>query len=283
MLSIRTDLPRRYYRQLPRVAPLGPASQTRVETLAAAIVAHSDGRLDPDRLQGFVRAFQSVSPLTMGELWAWPSVLKLTLVGYVAGLAERIRRVREDWARADLCIAEFNTTQSSGGRSISGDTSLPFIVRLLQHIRELGSDAAPVRAELEEWLAAKDMTVEDAIRIEGQREAADQESMANAITSLRLCVTLDWSRFFETVSHVEQILQRDPAGVYAQMDFLTRDHYRHAVEELGGSTAEAQVRAALDCVECARRAGSAGTNRRLEHVGYYLVGPGRPADRRLRW
>ena len=55
--SIRSDLPPRYYRRLPRVAPLGPASPTRVERLAAAIIAHSDGRLDAERLQGFVRAF----------------------------------------------------------------------------------------------------------------------------------------------------------------------------------------------------------------------------------
>ena len=61
---------------------------------------------------------------------------------------------------------------------------------------EYGPRAGAVRVELEEWLAAKGMTSEDAIRIEGQREAADQVSMANAITSLRFCSTFDWSRFF---------------------------------------------------------------------------------------
>ena len=38
--------------------------------------------------------------------------------------------------------------------------------------------------------------------------------------------------FFERVSVVERILQEDPAGAYAQMDFPTRDRYRHSVEQL---------------------------------------------------
>ena len=61
--------------------------------------------------------------------------------------------------------------------------------------------------------------------------------MANAITSLRLCSTLDWSEYVESVSLVEHVLQRDPAGVYGRMDFLSRDRQRQAVEELADAAA----------------------------------------------
>ena len=57
-------------------------------------------------------------------------------------------------------------------------------------------------------------------------------SVANAITSLRLCSVLDWRQYVESVSLVEQVLQRDPAGAYGRMDFLSRDRQRQAVEEL---------------------------------------------------
>ena len=76
--------------------------------------------------------------------------------------------------------------------------------------------------------------------------------MANLITSLRLISTFDWSEFFESVSPVEQVLQRDPAGVYGRMDFRSRDRYRHAVEELASPTGEAQL-LALKSVERARQ------------------------------
>src|SRR5213078_3706236 len=119
-------------------------------------------------------------------------------------------------------------------------------------------------------------TAEAAIRGEHQRQAADQVSVANAIGSLRLCSSLDWRQYFEAVSLVEQVLQRDPAGVYGAMDFLSRDRQRQAVEELAAPTGEAQVRVALRAIESARQAAEAGSmTDRAAHVGYHLVGDGR--------
>jgi len=70
----------------------------------------------------------------------------------------------------------------------------------------------------------------------------DPKSIEDAIRAEeRLIGTFDWSEFFESVSLVEQVLQRDPAGVYSQMDFRSRDRYRHAVEELADPTGENQL------------------------------------------
>ena len=73
--------------------------------------------------------------------------------------------------------------------------------------------------------------------------------MANAITSLRLCTTIDWRNYVEAVSLVEQALRRDPSGAYARMDFLSRDRQRQAVEELAERNGESQVRVALKAIE----------------------------------
>src|SRR5690606_24719452 len=151
-----------------------------------------------------------------------------------------------------------------------------FVVRLLQRIREYGPLAAGVRLNLEAQLAAHRLTPEDAIHVEGQRAAVDQASMANAITSLRFCGTHDWSRFFESVSQVEEILRHDPAGVYARMDFAGRDRYRRSLEALADDTGEGQNRVAQRCVDLARRAAAGAAHTRESHVGYYLIGRGRP-------
>ncbi|HSD33126.1 MAG TPA: glucoamylase family protein, partial [Gemmatimonadales bacterium] len=96
-------------------------------------------------------------------------------------------------------------------------------------------------------------------------------------TSLRLCATLDWTQYFESVSLIEQVLQRDPAGVYGRMDFQSRDRYRQAVEELAEPTGEAQLRVALRSVESARQAAEQHSAHDLTaHVGYHLIGSGRP-------
>src|SRR5205085_8027412 len=103
-----------------------------------------------------------------------------------------------------------------------------------------------------------------------------QVSIANAVTSLRLCATLDWREYVEAVSLVERVLQRDPAGAYSQMDFLSRDAQRRAVEQLHPTSGEGQVRVALKATECAREsAARRSTLDRSAHVGYHLVDRGR--------
>ena len=150
-------------------------------------------------------------------------------------------------------------------------------MQLLQRVREYGPRLSAVRAAVDAHLAAQHTTAEDAIRSEHQRQAAAQVSVANVITSLRLCSTLDWSQYFEAVSLVERVLQRDPAGVYGRMDFLSRDRYRQAVEDLAEPTGEAQLRVALRAVESARQAAESGQAAdRAAHVGHHLIGKGRP-------
>ena len=131
----------------------------------------------------------------------------------------------------------------------AGDTARPLppaldiasVVQLLHRVREYGLRLSSIRTAVEEHLASQETTAEAAIRSEHQRQAADQVSVANAITSLRLCSVLDWRQYFESVSLVEQVLQRDPAGAYGRMDFLSRDRQRQAVEELAAPSGDAQV------------------------------------------
>src|ERR671918_170770 len=120
--------------------------------------------------------------------------------------------------------------------------------------REYGAAAAALRQQLDAALAARGRTIEDAIRSEGRHQAAEQATMASLIGSLRLISAFDWSEFFESVSLVEQVLQRDPAGVYGRMDFRSRDRYRQAVEELADPSGEGQLLLALKSVERARQA-----------------------------
>jgi len=272
----RRDLPRDYYRGLPKLASRERAGVARIYAMALELIAHTDGRLERQQLLRFVAAFQTVAPLTIGELWAWPSALKLALIEDLRRLAEETIRARDARLQADGYLAGIEAGGATALPSLPAVLETATVVRLLQRMREYGPLVAPVRAAVEERLAAQGMTAEDAIRTEHQSQAAAQVSVANAITSLRLCGTHDWTQYFESVSLVEQVLRRDPAGVYGRMDFLSRDRYRHAVEELAEPTGEAQVRVALRTVESAREAGQrSGAADRAAHVGYHLIGPGR--------
>jgi cyclic beta-1,2-glucan synthetase len=275
--GIRHDLPRAYYLQLPKLASREMAGVARVYAMALELIRHTDSRLDRHQLVRFMAAYQTIAPLTIGELWAWPSMLKLALIEGLRRLADETLQGQRERRAADGYLARIG-----GARNGAPMAPLPavletaFVVRLLQRMREYGPLVSPVRAAVEERLAAQGVTAEEAIRTEHQRQAAAQVSVANAITSLRLCSTLDWPRFFENVSLIEQVLQRDPAAVYGRMDFQSRDRYRQAVEELAEPTGEAQLRVALRSVESARQAAAqTSVDNRAAHVGYHLIGKGR--------
>jgi cellobiose phosphorylase len=274
--DIHHDLPSSYVRRLPRVAAEEYEGLPRIYALALELIGRSAGRLDAQRLQRFISAFQSVTPLTMGELWAWPSVLKLALLDHLRGRADVLAERRTHRRTADRIAASIEATPHEIGEW-PPDVHHAFVTRLLQRSRALGTIASRLHDKLESTLAQRGETIEDAIRAEGQHQAAQQASVANLITSLRLIATFDWSEFFESVSLVEQVLQRDPAAVYARMDFRSRDRYRHAVEELAAPTGESQLLLALKSVECARQAHVSAADSRAAHVGYHLIGGGRRA------
>jgi len=278
-VEIRRHLSRSYYRELPKLASRELAGASRVYAMAVALIRASDGRLDLERIARFVSSYQTMAPLSIGELWAWPLMLR-------AGLIENLRRLADDLLEARKARLEADRTFQLWEHR-SSDKDLPpiperpptaYIVQLLRRLREHGPHMAPLRDRLKQELALHLISPEDAIRAEHQEQAAAQVSMGNSITSLRLCATLDWTHFFERVSLVEHILRRDPSGTYGRMDLPTRDSYRREVEELAEPTGEAQIRVALRAIESAREALERDPeDQRAAHVGDHLLGGGREA------
>ena len=274
--DIRQHLPGSYYRQLPALAPREQAGHTRIYAMAVELVRHSDSRIDRQQLAVFINSYQRVAPLTIGELWAWPSMLKLALIENLRRLAAETMASRRARLLADAYVSRVEREAGHSTPSLLPTFGIGSVVQLLHRVREYGLQLSSIRTAVEEYLVSQTTTAEAAIRGEHQRQAADQVSVANAINSLRLCSAIDWRLYVESVSLVEHVLQRDPAGAYGRMDFLSRDRQRQAIEELAAPNGDAQVRVALRAVESARQAVLGGSPRdRSAHVGYHLIDKGR--------
>ena len=130
--------------------------------------------------------------------------------------------------------------------------------------------------ELSERLGQPQHMLDDCVHVEQQRLAANQVSIGNVITSMRLLSALDWTLFFERVSLVEQRLRQDPAGVYARMDFASRDMYRHEIESLAKRGGHEELHVAAKALKFAVEAQTKGSaDPRTKHIGYYLIDGGR--------
>ncbi|HUX67859.1 MAG TPA: glucoamylase family protein [Terriglobales bacterium] len=284
--EIQANLPPAYYRLLPALAGGHLQGYPRVFGLAWAFVAHTDSRFDPEGLRAFVRAYQRVQPLTIGELWALPLTLRVILVENLRRLAEAIVRGRADRDQADLLA---DRLLGLGGQTPVAVPALDlgryekqplpaaFAVQLVQRLRDLDSRARPALRWLDQRLAAQATSADDVVRAEHQRQGAVSVTVRNIITSMRALSVLDWPEFFEGVSLVDQRLRQSPA--YATMDFPTRDAYRHAIEDLARGSGLAELDIAQRVLARAQAATQLDAPRQAE-PGFYLIAEGRPAFER---
>src|SRR6185503_4432317 len=284
--GVRQDLPKKFYVELPKLADGAYQGYPRVYLIARELIAHTAGRLDLDTLVDFTAAYQRVAPLSMGETWAVPIMLRVALVEELRRLADGVVSARRSRGQARRWIALLADGATDSARAIdellrtelqaNKRLSAAFVVELLQWLRDQPPSAAPAWQALQRALQAQDDTPEEMLRIEHQREAADQLAIGNVVTTMRLLSSIEWPLFFDRVALVEQTLREDPAGAYVEMDFPTRDRYRHSVEQLARGAKQSELTVARRAVTLAREAQlAAPENDRRHHVGYYLISRGR--------
>ncbi|MCX6922952.1 MAG: hypothetical protein NT154_07050, partial [Verrucomicrobia bacterium] len=100
----RRHLPRGYSRELPRLLAGPSAGLPRVYDLVLELISHVDAQIDAEPLRAFVAAYETVSPLKLGELWAIPIMLRLALIENLRRVTSRLMIGRHDRDLADLWV-----------------------------------------------------------------------------------------------------------------------------------------------------------------------------------
>ena len=281
--DVKLNLPKSFYRELPTLTQDPDSFYPRVYSLAKEIVAHSDARLDREKIIEYLSSYQEGASLTIGELWALPLMLRIALIQRVEQQARQVwlemldREFADFWANRLLATLRRNPDQLFAVIAELADQrgrpSPFFATQLSGHLYDEDAALIPVQSWLERSLR-KSLTE---IHISEQsRQAVNQISIGNAITSLRQLSLLDWREIFESQSQVEQILLGDPAGIYPVMDFDTRNQYREVVEVLSKGSGIEENQVAKLVVNLAGKAqGENSWRSRQKHVGTYLIGEGR--------
>ena len=280
--EIWTNLPGGYYQELPKLANGTLAEYPRVYDVAIELIAHTEGHLSLENITLFVREYQKVAALKMGELWAIPTMLRLGLVENIRRMTLRVDarldevEVADEWAEQLMAASEKSPEALTKALSEFIDHHPPFtptfVTRFLHQIRGYQANFTPL-IWLEQWIGEDGPTAEEAVTRSNRRIAATQVTVANCITSLRTIARLDWKDFVESQSATEKILRKDISGDYAKMTFPTRDHYRHVVENIAKRTKIAEEEVASAALELSAASGESVS--RLSHIGYYLVSDGR--------
>lgn len=290
-------LPRGYSKQLPRLASGISEGFPRIYDLALSLISHMDGRVDRENTTQFIAAYQTVEPLMLGELWAFPIMLQLALIENLRRVSMRIANRREEqetatiWADRMLLAAENEPKHIIQLLARLADADIPltasFVEEFYSRLQDQGAAMAFVQTWVEQQLSLQHMTATQLLESASRKAAANQISIANSVSSLRFIGGMDWRNFVESLSVVEQILIQDPSSYYVKQDFSTRDHYRHAVEDVAklipknkikphdNQCSKYELSVARMAIDLANSAYNLlGSQHRNAHVGYYLIDDG---------
>ena len=276
--DFRRNLPRKYYEELPVIARGAQAGLPRIYGIASAFISQTDSVLGRDSIHTYLQAYQSIAPLTIGELWALPFMFRLRLIERLHFLAIRVdqrQREREQadfWANRILAATRNEPDQLLAfvnELTCEQPTPSPHLAdQLVGHLYDEEAALSAVKGWLERKLGG---SLADAVAQEQRTQAIEQIALGNAITSMRTLSQLDWRELFESTSRVDAILWTDPAGIYPSMDFETRDRYRHTIEEISRRSLVSELDIAMKTLQLADEA-PAGIQ---AHVGYFLIDAGR--------
>ncbi len=289
--QIREGVPRSYYARLPKLAAPPLAGLPRVYGIAWAYVAHTDSVLNADLFTAFLNAYQEVDELTLGELWALPTTLRVVLLENLRRVAESIaeNKVAREVAHAVWDSAEPLSDQDLDalyGMVQAHGLHQSFCAQLWQRLPvERSERPFPIVAWTERHCPAGPALIGEA----QANQAAANLTVGNIITTLRLIGQIEWADLIEPVSRSLKVLRELPS--FAAESERTRQQITHAMEQVARTAGRTERTVAETVVELAQtaiaaseaapsaaRAQPAARGTDAAHTaGYYLLGRGRPA------
>jgi len=282
----KRHLPKGYIKELPRLLNGPSKGLPRVYDIAQEVISHGDGRVDPENLSRFVSAYQTIKTLKIGELWAIPTMLRLALIENLRRVAVRVAAGRIDREMANSWAVKMIDAAEKDPKSLiliiadmaraDPPTTSAFVSEFARRLQGLSQVLISPLTWIEQRLSESGQTIEKLVQSGNQQQAGDQVSISNSIGSLRFLESTDWRQFVEKMSIVERILRKDPRGVYAKMDFITRDIYRHVIEKIAKRSPQSEDEIAQRAIDLAQESVVIkGIGDRSAHVGYYLIDKGR--------
>ncbi|WP_296443712.1 GH36-type glycosyl hydrolase domain-containing protein [Rhodoferax sp. UBA5149] len=277
--EIHEGLPRSYFRTLPMLLDEPLAGLPRVYGVAWAFVAHTDGAFDEGLLMQFLSAYQESRELNLSEMWALPTTLRVVLIENLRRLAERVATNKAAREVANLCFDRIETytvqaldqllallSQRGVGRV--------FLAQMAQRFQDRRATGETSEQTLfHDWLhnALPDMA---AVQTQQSADrAADNLSVSNAVTSLRVIGDADWPEIVARTSALMRLMLT--SAVFEAEHAGTRDQTLHGIELLARRSGRSEVLVAQTLLDLMRN--TEGMNNATAVASYWLRGAGRPA------
>ena len=247
--------------------------------------------MGPDTLSRFIRAYQSVTQLTLGELWAMPIMLRLALIENLSRVSRQIlanwsdHQLASSWAdrMVEVSVSDPKKLVLVIADMVRSEPPMTgaFVAELTRCLQSAAL-ALPL-SWIEQKLAEEGLTIEALVQAENTQQAANQVTISNSISSLRRLTEVDWREFVEKMSVVEADTAERSWGNLPPYGF----HHPGPLSSCRGTSGARQPRpepeVAATAIQLATTAAENPTENedhvdraRHSHVGFYLIDAGLP-------
>lgn len=253
----------------------------RIYVLASEIVAYTEGKIEKDDLEKYIESYQRKRTLNMDEIWNIGIFLQIAIISAIKDVCQKIyssqiqkykvenivERLIENKEKSDM---KFKNTNNFT-KNIFQDMKYPFIEYMSYTLKRYGKKGVSYLKALEETVEIAGSTVSEVIKKEHFDIAIKKVLISNYITSIKKIQRIDFLEIFQKLNGVEEILNEDPANVYAKMDHKTKAYYRNKIKEISAKTKISEIYIAKKTLELARKKEA---NTKEYHIGYYLIDKG---------
>ena len=199
----------------------------RIYIIAAEIIAHIDGKLEIKSLENFLRAYQINKTLSMDEIWNIGLFLQIAIIEKIRQICEVIYVSQMQKYKVESIVERLVEKKSKSEQKFKKNfnlknrenlTKYPFIEYMSYTLKRYGKKASSYLTILENTIEKTGTTVSSIIKKEHYNIALQKVSIGNCITSIKEIQRINFQEIFEKINGVEEILKKDPAGVYTKMD-----------------------------------------------------------------
>ena len=251
----------------------------RIYVLSSEIIGYSDGKIDANKLKSLLKAYQNKKTLGMEEIWNISVFLNISLIEKIRNVCEKIYFVQIQKYKVESIIERLVENKYDQDLVYKRNvehiklpfSKEPFIEYLSYRLNKYGKKSIPYLKILEEQVEKTGTTISDIIKKEHFDIAIKKLSIGNCIKSIKDIQRINFTTIFEQINGVEEILKKDPAKIYSNMTYKTKEYYRNKIKELSIETKISEIYITSKALELA--------NKNIEykkksHIGYYFIDKG---------
>lgn len=280
--TVQKEMSLKKYKNMIGLANDSYCGFARSYVIAEEIVAFSDCKIDRELIDIALNSYQKKKILSMEELLNIGIYLKISIISNIRELCEKIYLSQIQKYKAESIVERLVERKNYPDFKIVNykkiglseeNLKYSFIEYMSYKLKRYGKKAIAYQNILEKEVQKIGLTISEVIQKEHFNIANIKITMGNCITSIKEINRIDFSEVFSYINASEEILKKDPSGIYNLMDEESKSYYRRKLEEKARKNKISEIYISEKIIELCDQFKNKEEleEKKKSHIGYYLI------------